>query len=132
MTSTHLGTIVAAAVLLQGLASPAAAQSLDYEYFKARVEPIFLTKRPGHVRCYVCHSDRSNNSFKLEKIPAGEKFWSEEQSRRNFEVVSRLVAPGDPEKLASAISHVIRQDHDDIWAAGVANGGLFFFIHKYT
>ena len=86
------------AALLSGMASPAPAQSLDYELFKTRVEPIFLTKRPGHVRCYVCHSDRSNNRFKLEKLSPGEKFWSEQQSRKNFEVVSRLVAPGDPGK----------------------------------
>jgi hypothetical protein len=91
-------TIVAVAVFLLAGASPAPAQSLDYEVFKTRVEPIFLTKRPGHVRCTVCHSERSNNSFKLETIPQGAKFWSEEQSRKNFEVVSRLVAPGDPAK----------------------------------
>jgi hypothetical protein len=80
------------------MASPALAQSLDYGFFKARVEPIFLAKRPGHVRCYVCHSERSNNSFKLEKLSPGAKFWSEEQSRKNFEVVSNLVVPGDPGK----------------------------------
>jgi len=92
------GTIVAVTVLLQGMAFPAAAQSLDYEFFKARVEPIFLAKRPGHVRCVVCHSERSNNSFKLETIASGGKFWTEEQSRRNFAVVSGLVVPGDPGK----------------------------------
>jgi hypothetical protein len=89
---------IAALSLLLGMACPASAQSLDYEFFKTRVEPIFLTKRPGHVRCYVCHSERSNNSFKLEKLSPGEKSWTEEQSRRNFEVVSRLVVPGDPGK----------------------------------
>jgi hypothetical protein len=89
-------TIVAVAVFLLGVASPASAQSLDYEYFKMRVEPIFLTKRPGHVRCYVCHSDRSNNSFKLQTIAPGGKFWTEEQSRKNFAVVSLLVVPGEP------------------------------------
>jgi hypothetical protein len=98
MSPAHLGAIVAAAALLQGMASPALAQSLDYGFFKARVEPIFLAKRPGHVRCYVCHSERSNNSFKLEKLSPGAKFWSEEQSRKNFEVVSNLVVPGDPGK----------------------------------
>jgi len=56
-----LSTLVLAA--LAAPASSTAAQSLDYEFFKARVEPIFLTKRPGDVRCYVCHSDHSNNSF---------------------------------------------------------------------
>jgi hypothetical protein len=95
MSLAKLGSIVAATALLQGAAS---AQSLDYEYFKTRVEPIFLAKRAGHVRCFICHSERSNNSFKLEKLSPNAKFWTEEQSRRNFEVVSRLVAPGDPAK----------------------------------
>ena len=91
-----LSALVLAA--LAAAASSASGQSLDYAYFKSRIEPIFLAKRPGHVRCYVCHSDRSNNRFKLETLSPGEKFWNEEQSRRNFEVVSRLVAPGDPAK----------------------------------
>ena len=79
------------------LAAPAAAcaQVLDYEYFKSRVQPVFLEKRPGHTRCIVCHAERSNNALRLEKLAPGQKSWSEDQSRRNFEVVSRLVVPGD-------------------------------------
>jgi hypothetical protein len=70
--------------------------ALDYEFFKMRVEPVFLKKRSGHTRCYVCHGEGSNNAFRLEKLPAAEKFWNEEQSRRNFTTVSALVNPGDP------------------------------------
>ena len=80
------------------LVPAARAQSLDYEVFKSQVEPIFLKKRGDHVRCVVCHSERSNNAFRLQKLPKGAAFWTEEQSRRNFEVVSRLVVPGDPGK----------------------------------
>jgi hypothetical protein len=80
------------------LGAPTWAQSLDYQYFKAQVEPIFLEKRAGHARCYVCHGERSNNAFKLEALAPGAGFWSEEQSRRNFAVVSRLVVPGKPEQ----------------------------------
>jgi hypothetical protein len=98
MSPARVATIAAAALAAQVLCAPALAQSLDYEYFKSNVEPLFLKKRPGHVRCYVCHSDRSNNAFRLEALPKGERFWSEEQSRRNFDVVSRLVVPGDPDK----------------------------------
>ena len=72
-----------------------AAPVLDYEFFKGRVEPIFLKKRAGHTRCYVCHS-QSNNAFRLEKLSPGSSFWAEDQSRRNFENVSSLVNPGDP------------------------------------
>ncbi len=73
-----------------------AAPTLDYEFFKGRVEPVFLQKRPGLTRCYVCHAE-SNNAFRLERLPPGASGWTEEQSRRNFEMVSKLVNPGDPE-----------------------------------
>jgi len=90
--------LVAATILLMAgaaIVSPRAAPVLDYEFFKARVEPIFLEKRAGHTRCYVCHAE-SNNGFRLERLSPGATFWSEEQSRRNFEIASRLVNPGDP------------------------------------
>jgi mono/diheme cytochrome c family protein len=54
-----------------------AAQTLDYATYKAKVEPIFLKKREGHARCVVCHAGAGN--------------WTEEQSRQNFEAVSKLV-----------------------------------------
>ncbi len=93
---SHRRSILAVAFVL--MASDAFAQdaSLDYGFFKARVEPIFLTKRPGHTRCYVCHGERSNNAFRLEKLAPDSTAWTEEQSRRNFASVSTLVVPGDP------------------------------------
>ncbi len=68
---------------------------LDYDFFKRKVEPIFLKKRADHARCTVCHQ-QSNNAFRLEKLPDGAAFWNEEQSKKNFAVVSSLVVPGDP------------------------------------
>jgi len=84
------------ALVLLLSAATAAAQTLDYAQFKSSVEPIFLKKRTGHTRCVVCHSDRSNNLFKLEKLAPGAKGWSDEQSRKNFATVSRLVVAGKP------------------------------------
>lgn len=69
--------------------------TLDYEFFKTRVEPIFLKRRPGHARCYVCHEE-ANHALKLVKLSPGATNWTEEQSRRNFEVVSQLVTAGEP------------------------------------
>jgi hypothetical protein len=83
----------AAAMLLVGTAH-AAEPALDYAFFKARVEPIFLQKRPDHVRCYVCHSE-ATNAFKLEHLKPGSTSWTEEQSRKNFAVASNLVVPGN-------------------------------------
>ena len=84
------------ALILLVSATGAGAQTLDYVQFKSSVEPIFLKKRAGHTRCVVCHSDRSNNLFKLQKPAPGAKGWSDDQSRKNFETVSRLVVPGKP------------------------------------
>jgi hypothetical protein len=87
---------LAALILTFFPAGPAAAAdaALDYAFYKARVEPIFLKKKPGHTRCVVCHAE-SNNAFKLEKLSPGVKSWTEEQSRANFEMASRLVVPGN-------------------------------------
>jgi hypothetical protein len=97
-TSVIVGAaiVISTACALQAVSAPKPAPVLDYEFFKTRVEPIFLTKRAGHTRCVVCHSD-NNSNFKLERLSAGSKTWTEEQSRRNFESVSKLVNPGDPD-----------------------------------
>jgi hypothetical protein len=75
-------------------AQPKAKPTLDYDFYKSRVEPIFLKKKMGHTRCVVCHSE-SNNFLKLEPLSPA-KTWTDEQSRRNFEAVSKLVNPGEP------------------------------------
>ena len=97
MRTMPFAPAAALALALAVVPARAAEPALDYEYFKSRVEPIFLKKRPDHVRCYVCHSE-STNAFKLERLPEGMAFWSEEQSRRQFESISRLVVPGQPDK----------------------------------
>ena len=45
--------------------APATA-TLDYDYFKTRVQPIFLAKRPGHARCVTCHANGQPNSENLQ------------------------------------------------------------------
>lgn len=91
----RLGIVLAAALTLAVNPSRVAAQSLDFEFFKTQVQPIFLQKRPNHARCVVCHQGGSS-AFRLEKLPAGSSTWTEEQSRKNFERASGLVVPGDP------------------------------------
>ena len=74
-------------------APPAPASSLDYAFFRDRVQPIFLAKRPGHARCIACHE---NGTPRLQELSPGATTWNEEQSRKNFEAWQRVVAPGDP------------------------------------
>jgi hypothetical protein len=78
--------------------------ALDYEFFKTRVEPIFLKKRSAdHARCYVCHVKTHHNEvifggpFRLEPLAPGSSFWTEEQSRLNFQAASKVVVPGAPQ-----------------------------------
>ena len=84
-------------LLLPATGTGAAESALDYDYYKARVEPIFLTKRPGHARCVVCHAD-SNNAFRLQHLSGKNESWTVEESRKNFKIVSALVTPGNAEK----------------------------------
>jgi hypothetical protein len=83
----------------QQTASPSAAArpTLDYEVFKTKVQPILTSPRKGNARCTSCHSRGGGNSF-LEPLPPGSTGYTEEQSRRNFERISRLVTPGQPTK----------------------------------
>ena len=83
-------------------AAGAAAQTLDFAVYRDRVEPIFLKKRPNHARCAACHTASASN-FQLQPLAEGATAWTEAQSRKNFESVSRLVVPGDPSKSRLAI-----------------------------
>ena len=67
----------------QPASSPTATPTLNYEFFKVKVEPVFLTKRPGHTRCVVCHTI-NNAPFHLVSLSPGATTWNEEQSRQNF------------------------------------------------
>ena len=99
MSVRYLSVVVAvAAIAAAGSVSKVASQTkpaLDFEAFKAKVQPIFLEKREGHVRCYVCHSE-ANTALRLEKLSAGATTWTDEQSRKNFEAASSLVMADNP------------------------------------
>jgi hypothetical protein len=75
-------------------ASSPSASALDFEMFRTRIQPILLNRRKGHARCYACHSQ--GTPFRLQPLAPGSSSWSDEESRRNFEAVQRLVVPGDP------------------------------------
>jgi len=88
-------------VLVLAFASSVSAQSsasgpaLDYEYFKARVQPIFLAERGGHARCVACHT--SGTPLRLQPFSAGQTMWTEDESRKNFDAVRREVVAGNPQ-----------------------------------
>lgn len=95
----------------------AAAPALDFGTFKDRIEPIFLQKRPGHTRCYVCHAG-SNNNFRLERLSPGQGAWNDEQSRKNFEMIAKLVNPGDPDTSRLLLHPLAPEGGGDVFHSG--------------
>jgi hypothetical protein len=93
--------VVAAITAVQSAGAPGNQEvskppvSLDFEFFKARVEPIFLKRRPGHARCYACHGSGTGPQY-LVKLSPGSTFWTDEESRKNFQNVSKFVDRSDP------------------------------------
>ena len=79
---------------LAGVVAAQAPPSLDYEFFKTRVQPIFMAKRPGHARCISCHI--AGTPMRLQPLDPGATTWSDDASRKNFEAVRRVAAPGNP------------------------------------
>jgi cytochrome c553 len=91
-------TVVWLALTLAGRRGPAPASSstakgsLDYEFFKAKVQPIFSEQASRHARCIACHGQ--GTPLRLQPVAAGSSTWSEEDSRKNFETIKRVAQPG--------------------------------------
>ncbi len=67
--------------------------ALDFEFYRTRVEPMFLVKRPGRIRCVECH-ERGAGALRFQPLTNG--VWTEEASRKNLAAVSAFVTPGNP------------------------------------
>jgi hypothetical protein len=80
----------------QPIPSSSASTSLDFEFFKTKVQPIFLAKRPGHARCISCH-DTDATPLRLQPLSPGSTTWNEQESRKNFEAVKQVVVAGNLE-----------------------------------
>ena len=118
-------TLVAPWALLVGLlsqqpvSSAPGSASLNYEFFKTKVEPIFLAKRPGRARCVACHARAGNNSaFRLQPLSPGSTTWSEEESRKNFEATKVLVVPGNVERSRLLIHPLAEESGGDFYHTG--------------
>jgi hypothetical protein len=112
--------VAAGAALAAASVSEVASQGkppLDFETFKSRVEPIFLERREGHVRCYVCHSE-GNNALHLEKLSPGATTWTDEQSRKNFQAASSLVVADNPASSRLLIHPLAPEAGGDLFHSG--------------
>jgi hypothetical protein len=91
-------TLLICALTLLALPALAGQQpSLDYDYFKTRVQPIFAAKRPGHARCISCHG--SGTPLRLQPLAQGATTWTDEESQKNFQAVRRVASAGVKSRL---------------------------------
>jgi YVTN family beta-propeller protein len=88
-----LVSLIAAMLMQQPAPS---SSSLDFEFFKTRIQPIFTTKRPGNARCISCHASRT--PMRLQPLAPGSATWTEEESRKNFDAIRARVVTGNPLK----------------------------------
>ena len=75
-------------------------RAADIESYRSTVEKVFMTDRggtiPGYAACVMCHTWQTSVRFSLE-TPATDAGWTVEQSRKNFDVVTKLVNTAIPE-----------------------------------
>ncbi len=119
--SVRIAVATVAVSLALASAAVSEAATLDYDYFKAKVQPIFVTKRPGHAPCVMCHAE-ANNMLRLQKLPLGQT-WNEEDTRKNFDTVSKIVEAADDPLQSKILMHPLAPE-----AGGDAfhNGGRQF------
>jgi YVTN family beta-propeller protein len=92
------------------------AVTLDYDFFKNNVQPIFVTKREGNARCVACHIGRT--PMPLQPMSPGATTWNEEQSRKNFELVRSRVVPGNPGISRLLIHPLATEGGGDLYHSG--------------
>ena len=100
--------LLLAALLAQQPAPPQPpAPALDYDFYKARVQPLFLEKRLDHARCVTCHA--GSTTLRLQPLSPGADAWTEEQTRQNFEAAKAMVVPGSP-GASKLLRHPLARD----------------------
>jgi hypothetical protein len=91
--------------------------ALDYEFFRTKVQPIFLAKRDGHTRCVSCHSKGAAPMI-LQKPSPGTTTWNEDQSRRNFQSVLPRVVPHNIAQSKLLIHPLLAEGGGDFYHSG--------------
>jgi cytochrome c5 len=69
--------------------------SIDFEFFRACVQPVFANPRDGHIKCSNCHA---GGLIGFAPAPQDGKTWNDQEARRAFSTITRLILPGNPEQ----------------------------------
>ena len=98
-------------------AAAGSAATLDYETFRTTVQPILMSSRKGNARCTACHASGGGNAY-LEPLAPGATAYTDEQTRRNFERVRRLVVPGEPLESVLLVNPLAEEAGGSHWHGG--------------
>ena len=109
-------TPYSATAVLRAQGGAAAASALDFEYFRTKVQPIFLAKREGHTRCVSCHS--KGTPMRLQALSPGATTWNEEQSRQNLRVVQARVVPNNLTSSKLLLHPLLAEGGGDFYHSG--------------
>lgn len=74
---------------------PASEPTVDFAFFRSCVQRVFATPREGHIACSNCHA---GGLVGFAPPPQNGKVWSDEEAKRAFQSISRLIIPGNPEQ----------------------------------
>jgi hypothetical protein len=74
---------------------PAPEPTLDFTFFRSCVQKVFATPREGHIKCAQCHN---GGLVGFAPPPQNGKEWNDEEARRAYLALSRLIIPGNPEQ----------------------------------
>jgi hypothetical protein len=74
---------------------PAPGPTLDFTFFRSCVQNVFANPREGHIACSNCHA---GGLVGFAPPPQNGKSWSDEEAKRAFQSISRLIIPGNPEQ----------------------------------
>ena len=73
--------------------TPPPEPELDFEFYRTCVQDMIQSPKYGQLSCTVCHA---GGSIGFAPRPANGTSWTEQEARRGFEVVKRLIVPGNP------------------------------------
>lgn len=73
--------------------TPPPEPELDFEFYRTCVQEMIRTPKYGQLSCSVCHA---GGAIGFAPRPANGTSWTEAEARRGFEVVKRLIVPGNP------------------------------------
>ena len=68
---------------------------IDFEFFRACVQPVFTTPREGHIKCSNCHGA---GLIGFAPVPENGKSWNDQEAKRAFSTITRLIVAGNPEQ----------------------------------